>query len=363
MPKDYYNILWVDKSSTSEEIKKAYRKLAMEHHPDRWWDPEKFKEINEAYQVLSDDFKRRQYDTYWNVWWSDSFYWWGFSWVDIDLWDIFEQFFWSQRSSWYRRNNSTKFRWEDLEYVLNLDLKTSIYWWKKTIKYDKYVVCDECNWEWWTWKKTCPTCNWVWQVRQRKQTVFWVVEHTSTCYDCGWTWVKIENICPKCNWNKRIKKEVSLDIDIPAWIDNWMVIKIEWEWSEWVKAPSWDLYVKFSVKNVEKNLIRKWNNLYYDLDIDVVEAVLGCKKEINIPIIWKRNIEIPSWTQVWSVIKIRWDWVKYIDADKKWDLIINLNIKIPKRMSDEVRACYEKIAKETNLNVNKKKWIFEKFFW
>ena len=113
----------------------------------------------------------------------------------------------------------------------------------------------------------------------------------------------------------------------------------------------------------EKDLKRKWYDLFLDLEIDVIEAILWTTKEVNIPVIWKRSIKIDAWTQVWSIIKISWDWVKYIDRDKKWDLFVELNIKIPKKLSDSERQAYEEIAKEKKLNVHNKKWIFEKIFW
>ena len=152
MSKNYYDILGVSKTATEEEIKKAYRKKAMEHHPDRWWDAEIFKEVNEAYSILSDSSKKREYDTYGSVWWSPFWAWWWFG-VDVDLWDIFEQFFgWWWRSS-SRRKKQTNFSWEDIETYINIDLKTSVTWWKTKLKFDKYVVCADCNWAWWEWKR------------------------------------------------------------------------------------------------------------------------------------------------------------------------------------------------------------------
>ena len=361
MSKNYYDILWVTKTSTEDEIKKAYRKKAMEHHPDRWWDAEKFKEVNEAYSVLSDSSKKRQYDTYWSVWSNPFWSGWGF-WVDVDLWDIFEQFFgWGTRTSSKRKRNSN-FQGEDIETILSIDLKTSVIWGKTKIKYNKHLVCVDCKWIWWEWKSICPDCHWSWYVKYRQQTMFWTIEHTGACDKCSWTWEILEKICSKCWWQKRIKKSVELDIEIPAWIDDGMVIRINDEWNEWVWAWNWDLYVKFKVETEEKNLKRKWVDLHLDLEIDVVEAILWTTREINIPIIWKRNIMIDSWTQVWTVIKIPWDWVKYIDKDKKWDLFINLHIKIPKKLSEKERECFEKIAQENKLNVHNKKWIFEKIF-
>ena len=141
-----------------------------------------------------------------------------------------------------------------------------------------------------------------------------------------------------------------------------MVIRINSAWNEWIWAESWDLYVRFKVENVEKNLKRKWVDLHFDLEVDVVEAILWTTREVNIPIIWKRKIVIEAWTQIGTIIKIAWDWVKYIDKDKKWDLFVNVIIKIPKKLSETEREYFEKIAQENKLNVHNKKWIFEKIF-
>lgn len=365
MSKNYYDILWVDKWASWEDIKKAYRKKAMEHHPDRWGDAEIFKEINEAYWVLWDENKKREYDTYWRVWWNPFWGWtWGFGWfwwVDVDLGDIFESFFgWS---AWWRSRKKPKnFSWEDIETRINIDLKTSIIWWKINVKYQKYVKCNDCNQDWWTGIKTCWDCNWTWYVKYRQQTMFGTVEHTWACESCNWTWETLENVCKFCNWQKRIKKDVVYDLEIPAWIDDWMTIKITWEWNDWVKSISGDLYVRFWVDLKEKNLVRRGYDLYYELEIDVLEAILWTQKDIIIPVIWKRSITIESWTQIWTIIKKSWDWVKFIDKDKKWDLYIEIKIKIPKKLSDFERESYEKIAKEKKINFSNKKWIFEKIF-
>ncbi len=363
---EYYSILWVEKTETKEGIKKAYRKLAMEYHPDRnKWDKhaeKKFKEINEAYSILSDDGKRKQYDMFWKAWTNWNPFWWGgfWGWVEVDLWDIFESFFGWGFSGWTKRK--TEARWEDLEYNLEVDLKTSIYWGKETIKFNKKETCETCSWEGWSWKKTCSKCNWGWKVTKTSQSMFGMIQQTVICDECSGSWEIFENICNDCHWEKRtfIKKE--LEVDIPAWIDDGMIIKINEEWNHWVNSKAhWDLYVKFSVDLEEKWLKRDWVDLHYNLKIEIVEAVLWAKKEINIPIIWKRNIEIKAWSEHWSIIKISWDGVKYIDRDSKWDLFIELNIKIPKKLWKKERELYQEIAKERNIKTSSP-WVFEKLF-
>ncbi len=363
---DLYSILSVEKSASKDEIKKAYRKLAMQYHPDRnAWNKEaeeKFKQINQAYEVLWDDEKRRQYDTFWTTnWWWNPFWWWA-GWFDVDLWDIFESFFGGGFSGWSSRKRKTEFRWEDLEYRIKVDLKTSIYGWKETISFNKKAKCEACNWEGWKEKTTCWTCNGRWQVTKTTQSMFGMIQQTVVCDNCGWSWETFKEKCGTCHWEKRNVTKHKIDLDIPAWIDSWMVIKMTWEWNDgvWTSAK-WDLYIKFEIESEEKWLKRDWYDLFYDLEIEVVEAVLWTTKEINIPIIWKRKVEIKSWSEHWNIIKIKWDWVKNINSEEKWDLYIELSLKIPKKLSKTERELYEKIAKEKKINVNKW-WVFEKLF-
>ncbi len=357
---DLYKELWLDKWASKEEIKKAYRKLAMKYHPDRNpWNHEaewKFKKINEAYSVLSDDKKRQQYDTFWTTWWA-----WGFWWVEVDLWDIFESFFWWNTKRWQKK--SSEQRWEDIEHNISINLKTSIFWWKETIKFKKYDSCSICKWEWWEWKKSCNICSWTGYVTKTTQSLFWVVQQTITCSSCSWSWESFEKVCDNCKGRKREVVTKRIDIDIPAGINDGMIIKLSWEWNSWIwTKASWDLYVKFSVESEEKWLKREWDDLFYEIKIDVVEAVLWATKDIIIPIIWKRKIEIKAWTQNQTVIKISWDWVKDIQSDDKWDLFLTILVKIPKKLWKREKELYLEIAKEKKININNKKWVFEKLF-
>lgn len=362
---DFYEILWVSKNASKDDIKKAYRKLAMQYHPDRnKWDKaaeKKFKEINEAYSTLSDDAKKQQYDMFGKTGWNP--FGWGYSGgVDVDLWDIFESFFGGGFDWNSRRKARTEFVWEDIEMRINIDLKTSIFWWKETIKYNKKITCETCSWEGWKWKKTCSKCEWKWVVTKTSQSIFGMISQTVTCDECHWSWETFENVCENCHGEKRVLQKAEYDLEIPAWIDNWMTIKIEWEWNHWVWTKAhWSLFVQFIVNTEEKWLRRDWVNLHYKLEIEIVEAVLWTKKEISIPIIWKRKIEIPAWTSHWNILKISWDWVKHINSDKKWDLLIEITIKIPKKLAKKERELYEQIAKERWIEVNSA-WFFEKIF-
>lgn len=355
---EYYSILWIEKTETKDGIKKAYRKLAMEYHPDRNKGnkeaEEKFKQINEAYRVLWDDKQRQQYDMFGKAgagWWNP--FGWGFSGgVDVDLWDIFESFFWWGFSGGNRRTRSTEQKWEDLEYNLKIDLKTSIYGWKETISFKKRETCKSCNGEWWSGKKTCPKCGGSWQVTQTSQSIFGTIQQTVICDECSWSGEVFEHICEACRGEKRVVVTKELEIDIPAGIDEGMVIKMNEEWNDGINTKAkWDLYIRFQVEQQEKWLQRDGTDLHYKLEIEIVEAVLWTKKEVNIPILGKRTIEIKAGSENGTIIKIAGDGVKFIDRDKKWDLFIKLSIKIPKKLAKKERELYEQIAKERNIEV------------
>lgn len=370
MAQDFYDLLWVSKNSTSDEIKKAYRKKAMELHPDRhWWDKQKeeeFKKINEAYSVIWDPQKKANYDKFWSAEWM----WWGFSWwwfnADFDISDIFESFFWWQFNSWNQSRRKASENWEDLEMNFKLDFSEAIFGWKRQLKYDKKIICDICAWTWaksWTKPNVCPTCHWTWQVKRRTQSFFWVIEQASACPTCHWSGQTIENPCEKCKWHKRIDKKIEKEIDIPAWIDDWMSIKLKGEWNEWANWKNWDLYITFRVPDSFEWLNREDDNLHYELFIDPIEAVIWSKSKKKIPLLWERLVEIKPWTQNEEILRFKWDWVKNISRDQKWDLFIHLKIKIPTHLSKKERELYEELAREKWIDHADHKWLFSKIFW
>lgn len=361
---DYYSVLQVEKSATKDEIKKSYRKFAMQYHPDRTaWDKEaevKFKEINEAYSILWNDEKRKQYDTYGSVGGNNWFQAWGF---DVDLWDIFESFFGGNAWPRWGRRRSTSQKGEDIETTVKIDLATAISGWKKTISYNKMSGCSECDGVGGEWKQECEKCSWSGYITYTKQSMFGVIQQTGACDECHGTWESFSKICGICNGQKRVSTSTDYELEIPAWIDDSMVIKIAWEWNDGIGTNAkWDLYIRFMVEQEEKWLTRDGIDLHYDIELHVIEAILWTSKDINIPIIWKQSIEIPTGTQVSTVLTIKDAGIKDVQYDRKWDLFLHLDIKIPKKLGKVERDLYEQIAKEKKLNVCDKKWIFEKIF-
>ncbi|MCH2188200.1 J domain-containing protein [Candidatus Gracilibacteria bacterium] len=362
---DLYNILELQKGASKDEIKKAYRKLAMKYHPDRnAGDKEaekKFKEINEAYQVLGDDAKRQQYDTFGSTGGGSGFG--GAGGVNVDISDIFESFFGGGMGGNRNTQRSQEVRGEDLEYMMHIDLKTSIYGGKQNITLEREITCDTCDGVGGKNKTTCRECGGSGFVTHTQQSVFGTIQQRVTCQSCHGTGETFEEICETCRGTKRVTKKQELEIDIPAGIDHGMVIKINGEGNHGIGTKAHgDLYIKFQVQNEEKGLSRDGNDLYYTLQIDVVEAVLGTTKEITLPILGKRKIEVPSGTSHGNILTLVGDGVKDVSRDHKGDLHITFEIKIPQKLSKTERELYESLAKEKKINVHNKKGVLEKLF-
>lgn len=351
--KDYYKILWVSEDTPTDEIKKAFKKLALKYHPDKkWWNQEKFKEINEAFQTIWNEKKRQQYDSVrkWWFWWFDNigwFWWWWFGsgWVDIDLWDLLWWFFgWGTSSN---RNKNWPAKWKDIVLNIKVDFIDAYKWITKTFKYKKMVSCSDC---WWKWiskesqKNVCSVCNGSWVMTNVKNTPFGAMQMQTTCTNCQWTWYTDSKPCTKCNWSGYNEIEKETTVNIPAWMNSWEYIKIPWmgnDWRNW--WSNWDLYIKINITWL-KDFKREWNHLILETDIDVYQAVLWWDITVNHPE-WKMKITIPKWLQVWEMITVAWKWFgkKWLFSNR-WDFIIIPNIKIPKKLTKESEKKWKELS-------------------
>ena len=343
--KNYYEVLWVSESASIDEIKKAFRKLAIKHHPDRWWSKEKFQEINEAYQVLSDEKKRWQYDAFrkwwftgWFWWWQWGFDFWWFSWfgnwgVDIDLWDLLGWFF-----GWWFGGGWTKVRkWEDLKKILEISFEDSYLGCEKKISYTRFKKVE------WATEEVCSSCNGKWKVRQQTQTPFGVMQTSSACKQCGWIW-KIYKKGGKIlenGWLEEVKE--SIEIKIPAWIKEDAYIKYSGKWDAGIwDAPDGDLYLKIRI--IPNNKYRReWDDLYVKADVTVFDLVLGWEVEVPHPE-WKLIVKIPKWTQIWDRIKIagRGFGEKWLFKSRR-DMVVETEVSIPKKLSKEEENLRKKL--------------------
>lgn len=360
MAKDYYEALGVDKSATPEQIKSAYRKLAKQYHPDLNEGSEeaaqKFKEINEAYQVLSDDKKRAQYDQFGSGVFDgsagggfqggfsggfDGFE--GFS-------DIFESFFGGGTSSrQQQRAYNGPQRGADVRVNLRIEFEEAAFGCKKEIQLARHETCDECGGSGsakGAGRKTCPQCNGSGQVRTQQQTLFGSFMNISTCPRCGGEGSIIEEPCPKCKGAGKLPGSRKLLVNIPAGIDDGQALTMRGEGEAGKRNGGYgDLLIYISVKP-HRLFTRHGTDLYVDMSVSMGQAALGA--DVEIPTLDGKNVRyrITEGTQPGTVFRLKGKGVKQINREKYGDLYIKVNVDVPRRLTDKQRRALAEFEAE-----------------
>lgn len=286
--RDYYEVLGVAKSATDEDLKKAYRKLAKQYHPDLNPNDKvaesKFKEVNEAYAVLSDGEKRRQFDQFGHSG-MDGQGFSGFSGADIDLGDLFGSFFGGAFGGGGRRRTGPE-KGANLKYGLTLEFMEAAFGVDKTISISKEDTCDSCKGTGaaaGSSPDTCPSCKGSGRIQQQSQTLFGVTMVTRDCPACGGRGTIIRNPCQSCGGRGRRAKKKDLKIHIPAGVDTGDMLPVMGEGEPGVRGgPYGDLYIQFKVRQ-HTVFERKGNNTYCDVPITYTQAALGA--DVDIPTI------------------------------------------------------------------------------
>jgi len=343
---EYYSLLEIERTASADEIKRAYKKKAMELHPDRHggdkgkeWE---FKKINEAYATLSDTQKKAHYDRFGTsegMWGMGGGGFGGFQWgFDAwDLWDIFSSFF-GGGFGWGQGRKRADIG-DDIEIRMSISLEDAIRWNTRKVEYKKRTPCDACHGKWGK-TNTCEHCHGNGRVRERMQTVFGIMEQERECGYCGGTGEKIIEKCENCHGKKYTDMSIKKDIDIPTWIEDGMSVKIRGE-GHGGRDGAGDLYIAFSVPEKEGWLERDGHDLHYSVKLSPAEATLGCEKIIEIPIIGKKTLEAKHGTQGDDILKFSHEWVPRLDRKgTKWDLIIHYIIDIPTRLSSDEKKLY-----------------------
>ena len=365
MPKDYYKILGVNRDTSEEDVKKAYRKLAHKHHPDKsGGDEEKFKEINAAYQVLSDKEKRKQYDTYGQVFEGGAqpgggagFGGGGFQW-DFggagaeagDFSDIFEQFFGGFGGASGRdREPARQARGEDIRVSLAIELEDSAFGREKEISFSREAECLRCHGSGAEPKSeiiVCDKCGGSGRIERHYKTFFGgtVVQH-SACHVCHGSGKLPKHKCSDCG-GVGVKKEIErLKIKIPFSIDSRDTFRVSGKGNT---APfggkSGDLYVTV-ILTAHQKFKRNENDLHFDLQINFSQAVFGDK--IEIPTLYGPvHLKIPDGIQSGSVIKVAGKGMPKKSGYGKGDLLIGIDVKTPSRLSRRQKELFEELKKE-----------------
>lgn len=351
MSKDYYSILWLERNASADDIKKAYRKKAMESHPDRHgWDKGKedeFKSINEAYAVLSDGQKKARYDQFGSADWGNSGFggMGGFDFGDINVEDIFSSVFWNMWGFGWNRRQRHDEGGEDIQKEIQISFAESYAGVKKEIHFDKMVNCESCHGHGTKdgkEAKKCSTCHGSGYVSRATRSIFGMMQQTLVCDTCGGEWVIIEHPCRECSGKKRVKQKTEQAVDIPAGIDDGMTLRINGE-GHAGKHTSGDLYISCHVDQTHENLVRQGNNILTILHISPAEAVLGVNKKIKFPLIGEREIRISAGTQHGKKIQISGDGMPFIGKKWRGDLIITLEVLVPGKVTKELKKLYENI--------------------
>lgn len=370
--RDYYEVLGVNKNATDDEIKKAYRKLAKKYHPDANPDNKeeaeaKFKEVNEAYENLSDPQKRKMYDQFGHngpqgfggqggpfgqggyYSYSSS----GFdNFGDFDLGDIFSSFFgggFSGRNSSANKNGPRK--GSDLNVRMEITFEQAYLGVEKEIVITRDEECNVCHG---TGAKPgtspikCPTCHGTGQVTQVQNTILGQMQTTRTCSACHGTGEIINEPCENCRGKGTVRKQPKIKVKIPAGIDDNQTVVLRGEGEPGKKGGSkGDLYITVKVKN-HSVFTRKGNNVFCEIPITITQATLGAELEIPMVDGSKEKYKIPEGTQTSSKFTIRNRGFKSINSNSTGDFIFTVTVQTPKRLSKEQRELLVQLAKTMN---------------
>ncbi|MEL7122342.1 MAG: molecular chaperone DnaJ [Bacteroidota bacterium] len=365
--RDYYEILGVPKDSDSSAIKKAYRKMAIKYHPDKNPDnkeaEEKFKEAAEAYEVLSDETKRAQYDRFGHAGVGQGGRG-GFSGEGMTMEDIFSQFgdifgdsgFGSffgggggGRAGGQRARGQ---RGSNLRIKVKLTLEEISSGVSKKIKVRKQVTCDMCGGSGAKDRssvRTCTTCGGSGYVRQIKNTFLGQMQTTTTCPTCGGSGEMVTANCPKCKGDGRVIGEETIEIEIPAGVEEGMQLSLRGKGNAGLRGgPSGDLLI--SIEEVShESLQRDGMNLIYELYMNFADAALGTSVEVP-TIDGKVKIKVPAGTQSGKIFRLKGKGLPAVQSYNKGDQLIHVNVWTPKKLNNEEKDLLEKLRSMPNFN-------------
>ncbi len=343
--KDYYEILGVSKNATDEEIKRAFRVLAKKYHPDvnkEAGAAEKFKEIGEAYQVLSDKNKRAQYDQYGHAAFDNNGGAGGFDMGDIDLDDILSNIFgggfggfgsaFSGFGESRSRSKNRPQRGNDSLIKIKLSFNEAVNGCKKDIKINVTEACDKCHGSGGFGENTCSVCGGIGVVREETRSIFGIVQTQKTCSNCNGTGKTYREICDECHGNGQVRKNKTLTVTIPAGIDTGNQLRLSGKGDAGVNGgPNGDIYLEFEVEE-HKYFERQGDDIYLEVPITITDAILGCKKEIP-TLTGNGYIEIKPGTQNYTKLKLKGKGIKGLNSRFPGDMYVVINVIIPTKLS------------------------------
>ena len=361
--RDYYEVLGVSKSASADELKKAYRRLAIEHHPDRGGDETKFKEVNEAYEVLKDSSKRQRYDQFGHAGVGSSaasdgnpfggfggngqeFH---FDFGDLGLGDIFGSFFGQQQGGQKRQN-----RGRDVETNIEVSFENAVFGTTADLNLNIESECDHCKGK--TVEpgyelKECNTCNGSGQVTNVTRTIFGNIQQATTCPTCKGSGKIPEKPCSVCKGKGTQRKNQEVQLKVPAGIDDGAVIRLREHGEATAGGPQGDLYVNIRVKP-HKKFTREGDLILSNEHIDMVEASLGSEIDVD-TVDGPVKMKIPSGTQSGTDFKLSGHGVPHLKGNSRGAHIVTVVVDTPTKLSKEQTELLEKFK-----NTSGKKGIF-----
>ena len=365
--RDYYEVLGVSKSASADEIKRAYRKMAKKYHPDVNKDAgaeEQFKEVQEAYEVLSDDNKKAAYDRYGHAAFDQTG---GFGggggfsggfggFEDVDLGDIFGSFFGGGTQQ--RQRKTGPMRGEDRFVQLEIDFMDAIQGKKTEIKINYDEQCSHCHGSGAKTPNdvhTCSRCNGTGTIRTQQRSPFGTFVNQTTCPDCNGTGKVIKEKCDHCKGKGYINKNITVELNIPAGINTHQQLRVQGKGHRGANGGSnGDLYVEIYVKS-HPHFTRDGKNISITIPISAVDATLGC--EVDVPTVYGDvTLKVPEGTQPGTIMRLKGKGVKDIRGDNYGDQFVKIDVKIPTKLSKDEKELYTKIKTGT-----KKDSIFDQF--
>ena len=353
--RDYYEVLGVTRNATPDELKSAFRTLARKYHPDinKEHDAEeKFKEINEAYAVLSDPDKRAAYDRF------------GFSGLNgmggapdfstIDLSDLFSEFFgFGSMGGSSRRSRNAPRRGQDLGQKVKLSFEEAVFGIEKEIQFDREEVCSNCRGngaEPGSSPTKCSTCGGKGEVRQVRQTFLGSMVQVGTCPTCNGSGEIINNPCKVCRGKGLERKHVHKVVPIPAGVDTGTQIRLAGEGQPGGNGgPNGNLYIEIEVDR-HKFFERRQNDIILNLNINFAQAALGA--EIEVPTVdGKSVLKVPAGTQPGKIFTLRGKGIPYLKSSGKGDQLVVINVEVPTKLEEEQRKLIEELAKTLGTEV------------
>lgn len=355
--RDYYEVLGVTRTATKEELKKQYRSLARQYHPDVNGEAdagERFKEISEAYEVLSDDDKRAAYDRFGHAGVGNG----GFGGFDQQGFggfaDIFEEFFGSfGGATGGRRRRHGPRRGPDLRYDLTITFEEAIFGAEREIEYRRAETCPVCSGsgaEPGSRPITCTTCNGSGEVRRVQQSILGQFVNVTTCHTCNGTGELIPDLCKECNGRKQVERTVTKKVKVPAGVDSDTQIRLTGEGGAGLDGgPAGNLFVVLNVAPHEY-FQRRGDDIVLDLQINIAQAALG--DEITVPTVdGDTALQIPGGTQSGRVFRMRGLGVPKLDRSGRGqnvgrgDQLVIINVAIPKNLTPEQQDLFKQLSR------------------